>query len=594
MIRPRQGHDASALRDRVIAAVAVLIAIFIGIRLFQLQVVGSSFYKTLAQGQREIFSKLIPERGDILVHDKGSAQNYPVATNRDLWLIYSDNRKLTDPKGAAKALAPLLAELTDVKDDNERVVRILQKQADLEARLGLPDDPYEPLMHGADDDFIAKVKALNIPSIEFSPEKARFYTDKDFGGQVLGFLGYSGDEKTGRYGIEGYWDKELTGIQGFLSSERDPSGHLITIADRQFREKQDGDDLLLTIDRTLQAYACAHLRDWVKQHGADAGSVVMLDVKTGAVMVMCNAPDFDPNEYRKVDGIRVYNNMSIFTPYEAGSVIKTMTMSAAIDSGKVTPTTTYEDKGQEQVDDKVIKNSDGVAHGVQTMIQVLDESLNTGAIFAMRQIGAAKLREYFEAFGFGTLTGIELNTETAGNTASFKKKGEVYAATASFGQGFTATVLQLATAYAAIANEGKLMKPYIVDKIIKPDGTEIQTAPRTIRQVITQRTALLVSGMLVSVVENGHGKRAKVPGYYIAGKTGTAQVSRQGGLGYEEGVTIGTFAGYAPESNPRFAMVVRVDHPRDVQFAESSAAPLWGDIAKFALQYLEVPPDEVK
>lgn len=225
------------------------------------------------------------------------------------------------------------------------------------------------------------------------------------------------------------------------------------------------------------------------------------------------------------------------------------------------------------------------------MAQVLEKSLNTGTIFAVRKLGPPLFLKYVEDFGFGSLTGIELDTESPGDISALRKKGEIWSATGSFGQGLTVTPVQLASAFSAIANGGKLMKPTVIKEIRHPDGRTETPEPKVVRQVITQRTALLVSGMLVRVVERGHGKLAAVPGYYVAGKTGTAQVPRKDGQGYEKDVSIGSFVGFAPADNPAFVILTKIDRPRDVQWAESSAAPLFGEIAKFLLDYLQIPPD---
>ena len=200
-------------------------------------------------------------------------------------------------------------------------------------------------------------------------------------------------------------------------------------------------------------------------------------------------------------------------------------------------------------------------------------------------------RKYVEAFGFGKKTDVALTPEGKGNVSSLEKKGSIFAATGSYGQGITTTPIQLVTGYAALANGGKLVRPYIVDEIIHPDGSREKTKPQVLSTPVDPRTSRLISGMLVSVVENGHGKKAGVPGYWVAGKTGTAQVPRTDGLGYQKDVTIGSFAGYAPASDPRFVMLIKIDHPKDVQWAESSAAPLFGEMAKFLLTYLKVPPE---
>ncbi len=267
-------------------------------------------------------------------------------------------------------------------------------------------------------------------------------------------------------------------------------------------------------------------------------------------------------------------------------------MAMGLDLGVVNPTTTYEDKGKLVINGFTIENSDRKVHGRKTMIEVLNESLNTGAIFVAKKVGLEKFRTYVKAFGFGTLTGIELDTESPGTIKSLDETREIYLATAAFGQGITVTPLQMVSAFAALANGGKLVQPYIDDEIIKPDGTIKKTEPKVVRQVISERASTLLGGMLVNVVRKGHGKRAGVDGYFVGGKTGTAQVPKKDGRGYEAHATIGSFAGFAPVDDPRFVMLVKIDRPRDVQWAESSAAPLFGDLARFLVQYLEIPPDE--
>jgi cell division protein FtsI/penicillin-binding protein 2 len=224
------------------------------------------------------------------------------------------------------------------------------------------------------------------------------------------------------------------------------------------------------------------------------------------------------------------------------------------------------------------------------MTDVLDESLNTGAVFAVQKIGAESFKKYVEDFGFGETVGIGLDFESSGNISSLSKKGAIWSATGSFGQGISVTPIQVVAAFGAIANGGKLMKPYIVDEIRKSNGEIIKAEQKVIRQVISSRTATLLGGMLASVVEHGHGKRAGVSGYYVAGKTGTAQVAKKEGSGYEKDVTIGSFVGFAPVEDPKFVMLVKIDHPRDTIWAEATAAPLFGEIAKFMLNYFKVPP----
>ena len=356
----------------------------------------------------------------------------------------------------------------------------------------------------------------------------------------------------------------------------------------------------MTIDRTIQFAACSKLKESAERHGADSGTVIIMRPQTGEILAMCSYPSYDPNNYREVENSEVYNNQAIFGQYEPGSVFKTITMAAALDTGAITPKTIYEDKGSVMIEGwrKPIKNSDFSTHGAWgwvDMNSVLENSLNTGVIFAMEKVGDKRFTQYVRDFGFGEKEGIELETEASGNISNLLRKiiRPVDAAVASFGQGITVTPLQMINSYAAIANGGKLMKPYLVAEMISSDGTKYTTQPRELKRVISEKTALLLSGMLVNVVDGGHAKHAGVDGYYVAGKTGTAQVADRVNKGYGE-KTIHTFVGFSPAEEPEFVMLVRLDDPKDVYYSASSAAPLFGDIAEFILNYLQIPKERIR
>jgi cell division protein FtsI/penicillin-binding protein 2 len=434
---------------------------------------------------------------------------------------------------------------------------------------------------------------VEIKGISYNWHTYRFYPEGSIGSHISGFAFYDDhDVIKGSYGLEGFFDKELTGVPGSIRSEKSAGGSAIIVNNREFNKPVNGSDIILTIDRSVQFAACTRLNAAVARHGADGGSVVILDPKTGAIMAMCSSPDFDPNNYNDVKDIAVYNNPAIFDQYEPGSIFKSMTVAAGLDAQKISPESTFEDKGVVKIAGFDIKNSDKKAHGVVTMTYALAESLNTGMIHIARQVGLPEFKSYLVNFGFGEKGGIELGGEAKGDIRNLddKKHKELYTYTASYGQGISVTPLQMVTAYGALANGGQMMKPYLVKEIIQEDGRKVSTQPQVIRQVVSERTANLVSGMLVNVVESGHGKRAGVAGYYIGGKTGTAQVPRKDGRGYEEGKHIGSFAGYGPIEDPAFVMVVRINNPRDVMWAESSAAPLFGEIAEFILNYKQIPP----
>lgn len=570
-----QGSTSPTRRLAFVRLVFFVFLVIITWRLFQLQVLAGSYYRGLAAGQHDLFSRLIPERGAIYVQDPLAPGGLaPAAVNQQRTLVYAVPKEVTDAAGEAAKLAPVLG--LDAKD--------------IEALLGKTGDPYEPLKHTVTDAVRNQVDALALPGIRTGPEEVRTYPQGEVLGQVVGFVGFTGSERKGQYGIEGEWEQTLAGSQGVLRSEKDAAGGLIAIGTRDIVPAVDGADLVLTIDKNIQYRACTAIAEAVAKHGAVRGSVVVVEPGTGAVRALCNSPRFDPSAYAQVQDLSRFANAAVSDAYEPGSVFKPVTMAAALATGTVTPETTYEDTGSVTIGPDTIKNSDGKAHGVQTMTQVLESSLNTGAIFAMRQAGVDQFIKFVRDFGFGVPTGIELPHEQVGNLKALAGRKEIYAATASFGQGISVSVLQLAAAYTAIANQGRLMRPYLVAEVRPLTGAAQVTPPTFVRQVIPPQVASALAGMLVSVVERGHGQRAGVAGYYVAGKTGTAQVPLGDRPGYDPSKTIGTFAGFAPVDNPKFALVVKVDEPKDVVFAESSAAPTFGDLAKFLLEYYQVPP----
>jgi cell division protein FtsI/penicillin-binding protein 2 len=576
----KRGLTSEDRRINVLFYAALAFSFLIIFRLFSLQVLEYKFYFALASDQHEIYQQLFPRRGEIFMQDykskgkDGSFDLYPLATNKEYNLLYAVPKDMNTPSFAAKELA--------------RIIQI--PEAELLAKFTKKDDPYEAIKHRVSDEEATAIKKLNLKGIKFADEVFRYYPEKNMASHLTGFLGFSKEKQMGQYGLEGYFDKQLSGEQGYLKSEKDRSGALVGIYNNEVKRANNGSDLVLTVDRTIESVACDKIKAGVEKYGAVSGSIVIMDPKTGAIFAMCSYPDFNPNEYSKTEDINVFNNPAIFTAYEPGSVFKPITMAAALDTDKVNPDTTYIDEGFVKIGKYTIKNSDGLAHGEKTMTELLEESLNTGTIFLVRKTGNDIFRKYVQNFDFGKLTGIELDTEVAGGISLLEKSGEIYSATASFGQGITVTPIQLVTAFAAIANGGNLVKPYIINEIREPDGTKIDTKPKIIRRVMSERTSSLLSGMLVSVVEKGHGKKAGVNGYYVAGKTGTAQVPKANGDGYEPDMSIGTFAGFAPVEDPKFVMLVKIDRPANVQWAESSAAPIFGEMAKFLLDYFQVAP----
>jgi cell division protein FtsI/penicillin-binding protein 2 len=297
-------------------------------------------------------------------------------------------------------------------------------------------------------------------------------------------------------------------------------------------------------------------------------------------------------KYKNDLGVGAYLNRTIQEIYEPGSVMKPITMAIAIDQGEVTPLDMYNDNGPVKVDEYTINNSGLKHYGRVTMINCLEYSINTCMTSIGFKLGNKLFHRMLERFGFGHITGIELEDELPGEVRPWREWSRSLLATTAFGQGLSATPLQMITAFSAIANGGKLMKPTIVDSVIHADGTVEKTEPKIMDQVITKEAADTVTSMLVSAVDRGFAKKAKVPNYWIAGKTGTSQIAGPGGR-YETGTgsTVASFMGYAPAHNPKFIMLIKFDRPKNVQHGADSAAPVFKEIAEFLFRYYDLPPE---
>jgi cell division protein FtsI/penicillin-binding protein 2 len=542
-------------------------------RLYGLQVSAHTYYQELASDQHKMYENLIPKRGEIFARD-GSGY-YPVAVNREMALVYAVPREVENVQGEAHDLSVILQ-----LDEGE-----------LKSKLDQPDGWYAVLKHDTPDDQVQQIKDKKLPGIYTSPESVRTYPAGNFASQIVGFVGSDGEKETGRYGLESYWNDELQGKEGRLEQERDTGGRWISIGEKNLRPAQDGANLYLTVDHTIQYRAEMAIKKAVEKYEADRGTIIVMDPFTGGVLAMASTPDFNPNDYSNVEDISVFTNPAVSDNYECGSIFKAITMAGGLDAGVVKPDTTYTDTGVVKEAGYEIHNSDMKANGMQTMTQVLEKSLNTGAIFVEKGLGNLRFLEYVKNFGLGEKTGIDTIGEASGNISGLKSMRNINAFTVSFGQGISVTPVQFTTAFAALANGGELMKPHLVDKIQYSDGKEQIFQPQEVRRVISKEASRDLAQMLVSVVQNGHGKRAAVPGYLVAGKTGTAQVPKPGG-GYDDNQHIGSFAGFAPAYDPRFVMLVKLDNPRNVEWAESSAAPTFGEMAKFLLDYYGVEPTE--
>ncbi len=603
-----------------LSIIFLIFSLIIIIRLFDLQILKGSFYSALAADQHELYKSLFPERGSIYCLDDvgGEKVLYPLVTNKSMPSLYASPREIEDASSTAHEIFEIIGfpPEFDLKVEEKKFLSDLSSSSDQQLaaevaeirRAKFLESKKEELINNwikifsdksrsyylirqkLSEDQVNKIKELKLKGIGFQDQIYRYYPEKGLGGQIFGFWGFVDNDRKGSYGLEGYFDKILSGENGQIKSERDAGGNIIALGKSQIKEKVDGADLVLTINRSIQYVACQSLKKSIDIHKAKGGTIIVMDPKTGAILAMCSFPDYDPENYSKVNDISVFNNKAIFDAWEPGSIFKPITMAAAINEGKVSPDSTYVDTGVVDYGKYQIRNFENKSYGLQTMTNILEFSINTGVIYAMRQIGTKIFAEYVRRFGFGQLTGIELIKEMPGNISNLDLKGEINTATITFGQGISVTPIQMITAFSAIINGGKLMKPYIVSQIIRGDKVEV-IKPQEIRQVISAKTSVIMKGMLVSVVENGHVKSAQLPGWRVGGKTGTAQVP-DGKGGYKKDEVVGSFVGFAPFADPKIAILVRVDEPLEGKLGEKVAVPVFKEVAKFALQYYNIAHDK--
>lgn len=577
-MRPRTpiNHHHYDRRLRVVGGFFFLLAAWIIVRLFILQVLNHDYYALLALNTHEIYQKIYPHRGAIYWQDTRDHSLAPAIINRQYYLVYAVPREI--PPGDVPAIAKRLAELFEITD--------LAKQAELQTRLSRSDSWYQPLLKKVLPEVAGRITAEKLPGIYLKPEEYRFYPEEQLGGPVLGFGTFT-EEGTlkGQYGLEAYWNEPLAGKGGLRSGERGAKGSWIALAGGQVIPAEDGVDLVLTVDRTLQYKACERLRAGFSEHRAKSAALVMLNPTTGAVLAMCSLPDFDPNNYAATEDLAAFNNTAIFTAYEPGSVFKPITMAAALDQNLVTPATRYTDPCSRVINGFVIHNAENKCYQERTMTEVLQYSINTGLVWVQEKLGRERFRDYVKKFGFGEQSGIELPTEASGNISSLDKLSPIYGAVGSFGQGLTVTPIQIAAAYAAIGNGGRLSKPYIVQEVRYPDGRRIITESKVVEQALSPHSAKLLTGMLTAVVSKYRRVARTLSPYYVAGKTGTAQVAGKGG--YLD-ATNQTFAGFAPAEDPKIVLVVKYENPAS-PWAELTAGPVFADVMKFALEYYQIP-----
>ena len=602
-----KGSKAPGGRVRLVmlmlgAAMAVLI-----VRLFYLQVVQADMWKEKASSQQMYSTSITATRGNI--YDRNMKT---LARSVTVWTVFISPAEMKEEQ--RELVASGLSEILDVDYDMvyEKSLKTWRYNETIKRRVD----------NDTADEVTAFIQENDIKGIYLTEESMRYYPYGNLASTVLGFTGSDG---SGAYGLEAYYNKALSGTDGVIASVRNAKGTAMPFSEQQIYDAEDGQSLVLTIDETVQHYLEKHLENAVQEHEVQNRAVgIVMDVKTGEILAMSTKPDFDPNEpsaiydtataealaeqleeaggdEEKLDAyyealgeaqLAQWRNKAISDPYEPGSVFKLITASAALETGTVTGSTPFYCPGYIEVAGNRIACWKAGGHGNIDFVGAIKGSCNPAFIMTGQALGAELFMEYLDKFGLYDVTGVDLPGEATSimpSRETMLNENMASLSSASFGQTFKVTALELMTAVNATVNGGYLMQPYVVSQVLDSDGNVISsTEPVVVRQVISEETSALVASYAEQVVsgEGGSGARAAVPGYRIGGKTGTSQK-----LDQEGDETILSFYGFAPADDPEIAVLVMLDEPqKNNQYGSVIAAPVVGNILADILPYLGFEP----
>ncbi len=535
-----------------------------------LQFIPHNKLNTLQARQFQTVVTLPARRGNI--YDKNGKE---LAMSSPSYSLYADPKILKDKK----KVADQLAKITGLAGRE-----IMLKIADGSRRFVWLDRLIDATA-------AEKIREMKVKGLGLVEDWKRVYPNDSLLGSTLGFVGKEGQALEG---IELYHDESLRGQQKKVVTRRDARGRPLVQDGLLFTENPQGKEMRLTIDSELQYFVEAEMMHTIREHDADGGWAVILDAKTSAIRAIASLPTYDPNSPQNANSFQ-RRNRAITDTFEPGSTLKTFVIAQAIDEKKVKPNTKiFCENGNFRIGKRVIHEAEADhAQGTITVSEVLARSSNIGTAKIALQMGDDKLKRGLLSFGFGERCGVDLPGEAKGITVRLPWSDHLLA-NVSFGQGITATPLQLANAYAAIANGGMLKRPYIVESITDVETGEVQvTKPQDIRRVISEDTAAKMRLMLTGVTsENGTGGAARVPGYIVGGKTGTAQKIKSVGKGYQKGAYIGSFSGFIPANDPQFVIFVGIDYPKkNGYYGTQVAAPLFSKIASYAVRKNGINPE---
>lgn len=566
------------VKIRILSVFFILLFSALIVRLFYWQVIKGHTLSDQARNQHTTATVTAAPRGNILASD-GS----PWVARVGAWNIWANPHLLDESTGViAGKLAPIVTETDDtiaIEAEKERIRAVLSK-----------DSNWVPLKQKVSDSIKSNVEALDLKGVGFDSVEASFYPEASLAAQILGFVGKdSAGEDLGYFGLEGYYNLPLSGKSGYVGGEKNAKGDPLLMGGTTQVSAVSGVDLLTNIDKRVQVIAERGLKAGIEKYQAIGGSVTIMDPKTGKILAMASFPSFDPADYGSYSN-SLFKNPVITDTFEPGSILKVVVMASGLDAGVVKPDTACDicDRAL-KLDKYFIKTWNDKYTPNISMTDVIVESDNVGMSFVGQKLGADKMYDYLSKFGFGQKTGIDLQGEVASKLRQKGTWNDVDLATASFGQGIAVTGMQMVRAVSAIANGGYIVTPRVVSKV-NGDGWEESVKTDTPVRIISEKSASETTQMMVEAANRGEAKWCKIPGFTVAGKTGTAQIAVEGH--YDETNTNHSFIGFAPYDNPKFVMLVTLKSPQASPWAAETAAPTWYAVAKDLFPYFGIAPEK--
>lgn len=543
------------------------------VRLYFVQIVHGDTFDSLAERQYINQNTISYNRGEIYFQSR-TGEKIPAAISRSGFTVSINPSIVKDP--------------TDLYQKLNNVFPIDKEE--FLAKASKKDDKNEEIANHLNTETANKIKKLNLYGINLATDKWRYYPGNSLASQSIGFVAYKDDKLAGRYGLERYYEDVL---------KRDPkkaynnffAEFFSNVKETLGNDMEEEGNIITSIDPSVQLFLENELQSIREVWGSDGAGGVIIDPSTGEIMALAWNPSFDANNFKESD-VSHFNNPIVEGVYEMGSIVKPLTMAAGIDNGTVTAKSTYNDAGFLFLNKKRISNYDNRGRGVVNMQEVLNQSLNTGVAYVAMKMGNEKFAKYMKDFGIGTETGIDLPNEGRGLIENLESNRDIEIVTASYGQGIALTPIATVRALSVLANGGTLITPHLVKKIEYESGLSKRISFASDKQVIKKETADEITRMLVGVVDTAlRDGTAKIPGYSVAAKTGTAQMTDEGRAGYAEGKYLHSFFGYFPAYQAKFLVFLFHLHPKNVRYASETLTEPFLDITKFLINYYQIPPD---